>query len=293
MENWKWIPGFENQYQASDLGRIKSFKVNKQFGQIMQGNILKDGRKRVNLNGKKYLVHRLILLTFDPDGYTTEKCLAMHLDGDPSNNKLNNLQWGSYSDNAQDEIKKVRIKITKEKNKNFLENQQNLYIDGEIWKDIENYEGLYQISNFGRVKSFHNPNKPLIMSQSLGRTQDYYSITLTKKHQKNRQSFSVDKLVAQAFVENPNNYSEINHIDENTKNNKADNLEWVTHSQNIQHSIYRQSYPVIQYTKNGIEVNRFPSLAEAQRQTGIPRTNISSSIKRNGTAGGFVWKFVK
>lgn len=287
QEVWKWIPGFENQYQASNYGNIKSFKVNKTNGSIMQGNTLKDGRKRVNLNGKKYLVHRLILLTFNPEGPNKEKCLVLHKDGNPSNNSLSNLQWGSYKDNANDELMFLRCANTRKKTEENRRVQQQLFYEDEVWKDILGYENEYQVSNYGRVKSLKK--KDLIMSPILGRTQDYYSVGLTKNGVKKQ--YSIDRLVAQAFLPNPNNFPEVNHIDEDTTNNKVDNLEWVTHSQNVKHSAHKQSYPVNQYDIDYNLIASFPSLAEAERQTGIFRTNITSAIKRNGKAGGYIWKY--
>lgn len=289
-EIWKWIPKFEGKYQASTFGNIKSFKIDKINGKIMQGNTLKDGRKRVNLDGQKYLVHRLILLTFNPEGQIDDKNLVMHLDGNPSNNNLTNLKWGNYKENANDDIKNLRTKIAKDKNKKIIEQEQNIILENEEWKDIIGYEGLYQVSNYGRIKSFYNASKPKIMSLCLGRTQDYYSICLTKNKQKKQHS--VNRLVAEAFVPNPNNYPEVNHIDENTKNNKASNLEWVNHSQNVKHSAHKQSYPVGRYTLEGELIATYPSLAEAQRQTGIPRPSIASSIKRDGTCHGSKWRYL-
>ena len=287
-EEWKWIKGFENQYQASNLGRIKSFKVNKK-GRIMTGSILKDGRIRVNLNGQKYLVHRLVLMAFYPELETEENCLALHKDGDPTNNTLENLKWGSYKENANDELMHQRCKIQIEKSKQYRQEQQFLIIEDEIWQDIQNYENEYQISNYGRVRSLKN-NKFHIMSPILGRTQDYYSIGLT--HNGIKKQYSIDQLVAKAFIPNPNNYPEVNHKDENPKNNHVDNLEWVTHSQNVKHSSYRQSYPVAQYDENFNLIAKYPSLAEAERQTGYARTGIKSSIERNGKCHGYIWKYL-
>lgn len=288
MEKWKWIPGFEGKYQASNLGRIKSFKINKTNGQIMQGSILKDGRIRINLEGTKYLLHRLILQTFvkQPD---ENHNLVLHLDGNPSNNNLENLKWGTYKDNANDKLMFARCAQKRKETADKRLQEQSLIIDNEIWKDIQGYENEYQVSNMGRIKSLKNKSKPLIMSPILSRTQNYYTIGLTQKGQKKQ--YNINRLVAEAFLPNPNNYKEVNHIDEDTTNNKADNLEWVEHSQNVKHSIYRQSYPVLQYDLNYNLINKYSSLAEANRQTGIPRQNISASIKRNGTAGGFIWKY--
>lgn len=287
-EEWKWIKGFENQYQASSLGRIKSFKSSKN-GTILSGNILKDGRKRVNLNGKKYLVHRLVLMAFYPELETEENCLVLHKDGDPSNNCLTNLKWGSYKENANDELMQKRCKIQIQKNQQHRQEQQTLIIEDEIWENISGYENQYQVSNYGRIKSLKK-NKPYIMSPILGRTQDYYSIGLTQNGIKKQ--YSIDRLVAEAFIPNPNNYPEVNHKDENTKNNYVDNLEWVTHSQNVKHSAHKQSHPVAQYNENLELIAKYESVAEASRQTGFARTNIASSIKRNGKCHGYIWKYL-
>lgn len=287
-EEWKWIKGFEEQYQASNLGQIKSFKVNKN-GSIMTGTKSKDGRIRVNLNGKKYLVHRLVLMAFYPELQTDENCLVLHLDGDPTNNNLNNLKWGSYKENANDELMHQRCQNKINNSKQYRKKQQTLIIPDEEWKDIEGYEGDYQISNYGRVKSFKR-KEPLILSPILGRTEDYYFIGLTRDGYKKH--YSIDKLVAKAFIANPNNYLEVNHIDENIKNNHASNLEWVTHSQNVRHSIYRQSYPIGQYDKNYNLIAKYESVAEASRQTGCARSNIKSAIERNGTCHGYIWKYL-
>ena len=287
MEKWKWIPGFEGEYQASIDGQIKSFKQNKN-GLLMQGSSARDGRIRVNLNGKKYLVHRLILLTFAPEQQEDSDNIVLHIDGDPTNNHLNNLKWGTFKENAQDKIAIRRNQQTQRMSKEQRKQEQLRVIPDEEWKDIVGYEGEYQISNYGRVKSLKR-NKPHIMSLVLQTTSNYYCIGLCKNNQKKK--YSVDRLVAQAFVDNPNNYTEVNHIDEDTLNNYYKNLEWCSHAQNVQHSIYQQSIPVIQYDLQGNELAAFESIAAASRATNIARCGIGKVLKgKQKTAGGFQWK---
>lgn len=101
----------------------------------------------------------------------------------------------------------------------------------EIWKDIKNFEGLYQISNLGNIKSLHyrNSNNEKIMSPKLiGR--GYLSIGLRNKSKK--KNFLIHRLVANAFIPNPDNLQQVNHKDENKLNNCVDNLEWCNNSYN-------------------------------------------------------------
>ena len=111
----------------------------------------------------------------------------------------------------------------------------------EEWRDIKGFEGYYQISNLGRVRSldreiYHPYNKTIshykgsIMRFSI-RRKGYLGICLTKGNK--QKSFLIHRLVAQAFIPNPMNYDQINHIDENKANNRVDNLEWCDCKYNV------------------------------------------------------------
>lgn len=111
----------------------------------------------------------------------------------------------------------------------------------EIFKDIKGYEKLYQISNLGNVKSLPkgdgNGNKERILkfdNTNKTNTTTYLRVTLSGNGQTKR--FSVHRLVAEAFIPNPDNKPSVNHIDNNGENNRVDNLEWVTHSENMVHA---------------------------------------------------------
>ena len=98
----------------------------------------------------------------------------------------------------------------------------------EIWKDILGYEGLYQVSNYGRVRSLKY-GKEKILKQQIN-TDGYLHIDLYKN--KKRKNYNVHRLVTIAFLENPNNYPQVNHKDENKQNNHIDNLEWCDYKYN-------------------------------------------------------------
>lgn len=110
-------------------------------------------------------------------------------------------------------------------------------MEKEIWKDIPNYDGLYKISNFGNVKSFNNKTnhkKPIILKQTIDRKNGYLTVSLSKN--KEKKTYRVHRLVANAFIYNSDNYPCVNHKDGNKLNNNYNNLEWCTYQQNIIHS---------------------------------------------------------
>ena len=122
----------------------------------------------------------------------------------------------------------------------------------EIWKDIEGYEGLYQVSNIGRVKSLTTGNlKALTLFKN-----SYHKLVLYKH---NKQStFYIHQLVAKAFIHNPDNKITINHIDGNKLNNNVNNLEWTTYLENMTHAIKNN------LINNVGESNRGSKLSESQ-----------------------------
>lgn len=166
----------------------------------------------------------------------------------------------------------------------------------EIWKDIKDYEGLYQVSNTGLVKSLPRlTTKGRILVQNEDKD-GYFKVTLSK--QGAHKQFSVHRLVAEHFLNNPNDLKIINHKDENKHNNIVDNLEWCTSSYNINYGgcISRRSSnrkrPILQYSEDMQFVQEFAGGVDAEIQTGISRKLISACLRgTHKTAGGFIWRY--
>lgn len=171
----------------------------------------------------------------------------------------------------------------------------------EIWKDISGYEGIYQISNLGRVKSLsrtvlvdNNPRKlkEKIMNQTPV-TNGYLSVNFCVGN--NRKKFLVHRLVAQEFLPNPLNLPQLNHIDENILNNSVYNLEWCTCEYNNNYGMHNTNMSIAKSKPvRCVELNKiFPSMSKACKETGIHVSSISASCKNEKRrAGGFHWEVI-
>ena len=172
----------------------------------------------------------------------------------------------------------------------------------ELWKDIDGYEGLYQISNLGNVKSVQRivtrGTNFIPINERILKTGDndgYKYVSLSKSGKS--KTVWIHRLVAIAFIPNPNKLPCVNHIDENTHNNCVTNLEWCTHSYNnsyneirIKSSIPKRK-PVLQYSKDGKFIKEWTHAREAAESLGINKRAIYGCCKgRSKTSGGFIWK---
>lgn len=175
----------------------------------------------------------------------------------------------------------------------------------EIWKPICGYEGLYEVSNLGRVRSldrivnYNDGRKRLFKSCVLKaaiKKNGYLIVSLHKNGE--HKTPLVHRLVAKAFIPNPNNLPQVNHINEIKTDNRIENLEWVTCKENLEYSgVYKKSaearsQPIIQYTKDGKFVAEYESITEAERKNGIHQANISLvCLGKRKSTGGYIWKF--
>lgn len=171
----------------------------------------------------------------------------------------------------------------------------------EIWMPVKGYEGLYEVSNLGRLKSL--PRKGTrggIIAPTYTNTKHYAHVVLAK-NAKGR-TMSLHRIVAEAFISNPDNKPQVNHKDGNKRNNAVDNLEWATQEENMQHAfrtglkdmkaaVAARSRSVAQIFEGKV-IKTFPSVREAERATGASNQNIIKVCQ--GTrrmAGGFEWRY--
>lgn len=167
----------------------------------------------------------------------------------------------------------------------------------EVWKDVKGYEGLYQVSTLGRIKTCSGRFKGRIRKLKVDR-HGYECVALVKHGV--RKDHLVHRLVAQAFIPNPENKPQVNHIDENPLNNCLYNLEWVTAAENANHGTrgYRiglkQSRPVKVIDIATGEYNNYKSMKEASEKLGL---NMGSMYKvlsnKMRQTGGYVIEYAK
>ena len=167
-------------------------------------------------------------------------------------------------------------------------------MENEVWKDIKGYEGRYQVSNYGNVKSlkYRHHNKISLLKKY--KSFNYYRVALGKTHKK----FFIHRLVAEAFIPNPHNLPFINHKDENGLNNYFENLEWCTQSYNINYGTRNERVAqkkrrlIAQYNLNGEIIKTWASGTAIEKELKFYHSNIIKCCKKEiDTAYGYKWKY--
>lgn len=175
----------------------------------------------------------------------------------------------------------------------------------EKWKPIPGFEGLYEASTEGRIRSvdkiikmYHGGEwvrKGDIRTPTLNHS-GYLRLSLCKGGV--QYPTTVHRLIAKTWLENPKNFSEVNHKNENKTDNRVSNLEWCSRDYNISYGTARKragvanGRPVIQYTLGGDKIQEFYSGYEAQRRLGVLEQNINlCCLGKRQQAGGFRWKY--
>ncbi|MBM6615610.1 NUMOD4 motif-containing HNH endonuclease [Desemzia sp. RIT804] len=180
----------------------------------------------------------------------------------------------------------------------------------EYWKDVIDYEGYYQVSNLGNVRSsdrkipWKNSFRNLSgsMQRLIEHKSGYIRVGLNKDGK--RKYHTLHRLVAKAFVENPENKPEVNHIDGNKGNNIYENLEWVTRSENIKHAVDNNLMTHLKENSNKLkkaivktdlsngELILYESLSEANEKEGISKSYLSQILNgQRNQLDGINWAF--
>lgn len=279
---WAIVPNFGGRYEVSDDGEVRHTR----FKRILKCNS-KGTQKSVSIvmNGKPvvYEVRQLMAYAFlGADATSTTRPKLIHKDGNLKNIHLSNLELADYSD-----------------------------LENEIWKDIQGYEGIYQVSNLGRVKRLahedvyyrkdtnkqcHRPVGEKIL-KLLHAHDGYLDICLMRNGADSY--YAVHRLVAAAFIPNPENKPQVNHIDGNRSNNVVHNLEWCTCQENVQDQIRRSGRDACIAAIRKVQGRQlkcietqqiFASIGEASCQLGCDSGAIPSSIERRSCCFG--WTFI-
>lgn len=268
-----------SQYIIYDDGRCYSLKTHRWLKpqwteKYPTYNLTIDGKKQ------KTKIHRMVAETFLP--LVKDKNLINHIDGNTHNFNLTNLEWVDYKENAQHA---VRTGLRPAGDQSKIEFKP---LSGEEWCLIDEYPN-YEVSSFGRIKNRYTNRilKPALSNHG------YYEVNLWKNNK--GKTHLVHQLVYSYFQKDFNLQGwVINHKDGNKLNNNIGNLEKTTYQQNSYHAAYiiktnRCLKPVQAINKDGAVVEKFNSIAEAQRKLHI--FGVGRAIRTNTKAGGYYWQF--
>lgn len=285
IRNWKNPPEFimTELYKVSSLGDIYSITSKRILSLCKVTGYFAVKMKSKEGQTKTYKVHRIVAETFlgkPPNN----SYVVNHENGNKLDNRVSNLSWVTPSENAKHAIRNGLRNAPKPSQK--VEVPEN-------GKDVPVYLN-YMATRDGKVYS--KKRKIFLSPKRTG--PGYLAVYLSKDG--NRKYFEVHVIIATTFIPNPENKPIVNHKNSIRTDNRVENLEWVTRSENSIHAVRSGVYdnqklscrPVIQLDKEGKFINQFNSIKEASEKTGVHNTSIASACGGHyATAGGFKWKY--
>ena len=285
-EIWKDINEFDG-YEVSTEGRIR----NKNTCLLLKPNMDCKGYTVSSIRSKNIKFHRVIAQTFLPNVYN--KSTIEHKDDNKMNNRLYNLKYATYKEQQQ-YVKEKKSRKSQTGVKIGTDNLTN--IEGEIWKQVIEFPE-YEISSNGRIKyPIRKGNPPYKFRITEGGTSGDGYKTFSVKNDNTSIRKGIHRIVADAFLQNLNNYKLVNHKDGRKTNNNVENLEWCTHSQNTLHAYNndlisgkRKIYQLD--CKNNI-IKKWDTIKEASES--LKLTGINNVLYcRNKFSGGFSWCYAE
>lgn len=302
-EEWRNCVEFNDDYQVSNIGRVRNKKA-----RLVTIQFDKDGYCVVKLfhkgNKPKRFVHRLVAEAFIPN--LENKKTVDHIDRNKTNNNVDNLRWATHSEQNMNQGKRI----------NFPKIETNSEdLKDEIWKSIDGYDNYY-ISNYGRLKHFTGKNnnfriivaKNNIIEEKTPETEknneennaenkkknNYVVYSLYNLKNKKSTTHYAHRLVAQAFIFNPNNLPQVNHKNGNKSDNHLENLEWVTEAENSRHAVLtglnKCKKKIYQVDENKNIIKKWDSITDAANSLNTAFANISQALRSNNNRScGYLW----
>ena len=269
------LDGEVTRWSVNEEGQVR----NDETGKFLKGTVLHTYRYinfRWNHRQKNKSVHRLVAEAFLPNPDNLP--YVHHIDGDRLNNRLENLRWVSEAENAK------QSKVSKAK-----ENQSQNDIEGEEWRYFRNT--VYQVSNKGRIKNTKTGRKTYGSKVDSGYRRFEIRFGDGKK-----KLFLVHQLVYECFV-SPD-FDKINHINGDKTDNRVENLESVTHQENMIKAAYETNAwnfrHVVQYDKEGNFIREYANASEAARAMGILPSSMRNCLRlREGRHKDFIFKWIE